>query len=69
MKTEYYMIYRHGTSGVCPVCGGSLKRRKGLDFLCHDCGTYFFPLREGQTERELRYGYIYGEGVKDGTTV
>lgn len=57
-EMETYQIYNHGGTAVCPVCGGYLKPRTGLDFLCVDCGTYFFPLKTGQAERELRYGFI-----------
>ena len=53
-------IFHHGDRAVCPLCGGYLKLRKAVSWLCVDCGSYFFPERDGITERELEYNYIKG---------
>ena len=55
-----YNIYHHGDVAVCPLCGGYLKPFRGLDMTCIDCGSYFFPVKDGIAEREIRYEVIKG---------
>lgn len=56
-----FTIFNHGDRANCPICGGLLSRYRTIDFVCHDCGSYFFPVRDGQTDRELVYECIKGD--------
>ena len=58
-----YRIYHHGDRAVCPLCAGMLKPKENLTFTCTNCGSFFYPIDEGQNDRELTYEAIKGSKV------
>ena len=57
---DKFVIRHHGDRSECPICHGLLKPKKSLSWVCSDCGSFFFPVDDGKTERELTYEAIKG---------